>query len=113
MNELSSPAALDDILDAFNNPENALRLNEAKEAAGNDMLRMMQIVFPLTTQIQMEVITKYGFTGDGDGIIRFAQTLKLLEKQDAQVAELNSQLRSTIMPQMAAPEAPLCAPEPS
>jgi hypothetical protein len=35
------------------------------------MLRMMQIVFPLATQIQMEVIGKYGFPGDGDGKMMF------------------------------------------
>ena len=61
-------AALEDILEAFESPENAARLNEAKDAAGNDMLRMMQIVFPITTQIQMSVIGKYGFTADGDGM---------------------------------------------
>lgn len=42
-------------------------MEEASDSAGNDMLKMMQIVFPVATQIQMEVIQKYGFSGDGDG----------------------------------------------
>ena len=42
------------------------------------------------------------------GIIRFAQTIKAYEKQDEEIATLNSKLRSIVMPQMAAPP-----PEPS
>ena len=59
--------ALSDILDAFDLPENERRIEEARDSAGNDMLKMMQIVFPITTQIQMSVIGKYGFPEDGDG----------------------------------------------
>ena len=63
--------ALVDILDAFIISENAGKLRAARESAGNDMLKMMQTVFPVATQIQMNVITKYGFTGDGDGIYSY------------------------------------------
>ena len=59
--------ALADILDAFDLPENERKIEEARDSAGNDMLKMMQIVFPITTQIQMSVIGKYGFPEDGDG----------------------------------------------
>ncbi len=59
--------ALADILDAFDLPENEKKIEEARDSAGNDMLKMMQIVFPITTQIQMSVIGKYGFPEDGDG----------------------------------------------
>lgn len=38
------------------------------------------------------------------GIIRFTQMIKLYEKQDPNVAKLNAELRSIVMPQMAAPE---------
>lgn len=64
---LTSTAALSDVLEAFKLPENATRLNEAHDNAGNDMLKSMQIVFPVLAQIQMEVIHKYGFMADGDG----------------------------------------------
>ena len=59
--------ALLDILNAFKVPENLVLLEEARERAGNDMLKTMQIVFPITTQIQMQIISKYGFPADGDG----------------------------------------------
>ncbi|KAI0229889.1 Protein C10 [Lamellibrachia satsuma] len=98
--------ALLDILNAFKVPENLVLLEEARERAGNDMLKTMQIVFPITTQIQMQIISKYGFPADGDGIVRFAQTIKLYEKQDAELAKLNTELFSVIMPQMAAPAPP-------
>ena len=48
-----------------------MRLEEARDNAGNDMLKTMQIVFPVATQIEMEVIEKYGFRGDGDGTFTF------------------------------------------
>merc|ERR1712038_249493 len=63
----------------------------------------MQIVFPLATQIQMAVIPKYGFPGDGEGIIRFTQSVKHYERQDGELAALNSKLRNILMPQMTAP----------
>ena len=53
--------ALSDILDAFVISENAARMRAARESAGNDMLKMMQIVFPIAVQIQMDVLAKYGF----------------------------------------------------
>ena len=59
--------ALQDILAAFRSPDNHVRLEEARDNAGNDMLKMMQVVFPVATQIQMDTIQKYGFSGDGDG----------------------------------------------
>ena len=61
--------ALTDILEAFKTAENFSRLEEARENAGNDMLRHMQIVFPIASQIQMDMIQKYGFPADGDGNI--------------------------------------------
>ncbi|XP_013414113.1 protein C10 [Lingula anatina] len=96
---------LRDILETFTIPENQVRMEEARDNAGNDMMKVMQMVFPVATQIQMDVIQRYGFPGDGDGIIRFAQTIKVLEKQDATVAELNSKLKSIVMPPMGAPPA--------
>ena len=60
--------ALTDILDAFVISENAAKMRMARENAGNDMLKVMQTVFPINVQIQMDVIKKYGFTADGDGV---------------------------------------------
>jgi len=40
------------------------------------------------------------------GIIRFTQLVKLLEKQDAEVQRLNTELRSIVLPQMSTAEDP-------
>merc|ERR1712241_249456 len=92
--------AIKDILASFETPENIKRMNDSRETAGNDMLKTMQIVFPLATQIQMSVIPKYGFPGDGEGIIRFTQTIKHYERQDDELSALNMKLRNILMPQM-------------
>lgn len=63
-------AVLKDVLTAFDTAENMIRMDEAHDNAGNDMMKMMQVVFPVVTQIQQEVIHKYGFTADGDGELR-------------------------------------------
>ena len=53
--------ALTEIVECYKIPENESRLEEARDNAGNDMLKMMQIVFPLATQMQMKVIQRYAF----------------------------------------------------
>jgi len=58
---------LTDVLTALNTPENLQKLTEAKESSGNEMLKMMQFVFPLVTQIQMDVIKNYGFPEGREG----------------------------------------------
>lgn len=61
--------ALQEILSAFTLPDNVTRLDEARDNAGNDMVKYMQLVFPVATQIQMEVLPNYGFQADGEGNI--------------------------------------------
>ena len=60
-------AILSRILEVIDNPENATKLGEAKDNAGNDMLKMMQFVFPIVMQIEMDVIKNYGFPEGRDG----------------------------------------------
>lgn len=59
--------ALTDILQTIRQPPNASRLQDALGVAGNDMLKRMQYVFPVLTQIEMEVIVRHGFSGNCDG----------------------------------------------
>jgi len=58
---------LTSVLEAINLPENAAKLGEAKDNAGNDMLKMMQFVFPIIMQIEMDVIKNYGFVEGREG----------------------------------------------
>ena len=56
-----------EILVALGTPENATKIAEAKENCGNEMMKMMQFVYPIVTQIQMDVIKNYGFTEGREG----------------------------------------------
>ncbi|XP_022197244.1 protein C10 [Nilaparvata lugens] len=97
-NAETAKAALTDILATLNNEENSTKLEEAKENVGNDMLKMMQYIFPLVVQIQMDVIKKYGFTDNREGIIQFTQHIVAMEKEDPCIADLHSQLRAIFLP---------------
>lgn len=58
---------LSEVIDALESPDYASKLDEAKEAAGNEMLKMMQIVFPMVVQIEMETIKHHGFSNSREG----------------------------------------------
>ena len=45
-----------------------------------------------------QVISKYGFTPDGEGVVQFTQTVKMLEKQDPEVARLSQLVRQHLLP---------------
>lgn len=94
----TAKAILTDVLTALSTPENLQKLAEAKESSGNEMLKMMQFVFPLVTQIQMDVIKNYGFPEGREGTIQFAQLIRALEREDAEIAQLHSQIRSYFLP---------------
>ena len=46
----------------------------------------------------LKVISKYGFSPDGEGVIQFTQSVKMLEKQDPEVARLNQLVRHHLLP---------------
>lgn len=55
---LTTEAAVDilnKILNELQSTENVQKLDEAKFNVGNEMLKMMQFVFPIVVQIQMQV----------------------------------------------------------
>ncbi|XP_003487119.1 protein C10 isoform X1 [Bombus vosnesenskii] len=91
-------AVLTDVLTALNTPENTKKLAEAKENSGNEMLKMMQFVFPIVVQIQMDVIKNYGFSEGREGTVQFVQLLRALEREDPEIAQLHSQVRSYFLP---------------
>lgn len=94
----SAKAVLADVLTALNTTENIQKLSEAKESSGNEMLKMMQFVFPIVTQIQMDVIKNYGFPEGREGMVQFARLLRTLERDDPEVAQLHGQVRSYFLP---------------
>jgi len=96
-------AALTAILSAFESPPHQARILAAKQEAGNSMIRYQQIVFPLCTEIQLGVIAQFGFQPDGEGIIQFTQHIKLMEKEDQEVARLAHLVKNYFIPQMNLP----------
>ncbi|GBP71440.1 Protein C10 [Eumeta japonica] len=89
---------LNEIINALESPEYSSKLDEAKEAAGNEMLKMMQIVFPMVVQIEMETIKRHGFNNSREGIVQFTQIVRESERLDSEVARLHNQIRSHYLP---------------
>jgi len=63
---------LAEVLESLTTCENALNLEDAKSKAGNDMLKVMQYVYPIVVNTQIEVIKRYGLPEGREG----KQTIK-------------------------------------
>nr|KAF6367724.1 gene rich cluster C10 protein [Myotis myotis] len=94
---------LAEVIQAFAAPENAVRMDEARDNACNDMGKMLQFVLPVATQIQQEVIKAYGFSCDGEGVLKFARLVKSYEAQDPEIASLSGKLKALFLPPMTLP----------
>ncbi|XP_036406240.1 protein C10 [Megalops cyprinoides] len=94
---------LSEVIQAFSVPENAARMEEAREGACNDMGKMLQLVLPVATQIQQEVVKGYGFNNEGEGVLKFARLVKMYETQDPEIAAMSAKLKSLLLPPMSAP----------
>ncbi|XP_044751108.1 protein C10 [Coccinella septempunctata] len=93
-------------LETLQTPENTQKLDEARDNVGNEMLKMMQFLFPIVMQIQMDVITEFGFPEGREGIVKFAQMLRSLEVENSEVAQLHSIVRSYYLPSVAVNASP-------
>uniref|UniRef100_A0A8C5RWB2 Protein C10 n=1 Tax=Laticauda laticaudata TaxID=8630 RepID=A0A8C5RWB2_LATLA len=94
---------LAEVIKAFGSPENAQRLEEARDNACNDMGKMLQFLLPVATQIQQDVIKAYGFSNDGEGVLKFARLIKSYESQDPEIASMSGKLKSIFLPPMTLP----------
>lgn len=61
----------------------------------------MQLVFPLVMQIQMDVIKAFGFAGTREGLVQFEQLVREMEREDAELSRLRSQIRAIYLPPIA------------
>lgn len=89
---------LNKTLEELQSPQNTRKLDEARDNVGNEMLKMMQFLFPIVMQVEMDVIKDYGFPSGREGIIKFAQMLRSLEREDTEVARLNSLIKAYYLP---------------
>ncbi|NXP77204.1 C10 protein, partial [Ramphastos sulfuratus] len=94
---------LAEVIKAFGSPENAQRMDEARDNACNDMGKMLQFLLPVATQIQQDVIKAYGFSSDGEGVLKFARLIKSYESQDPEIASMSGKLKALFLPPMALP----------
>lgn len=90
-----------EIIKTVNQPDNSKRLSEAKASAGKEMLNMMQFVFPLVMQLQMDVIKSFGFPGNREGLVQFEQLVREMERDDVEINQLRSQIRAIYLPPIA------------
>lgn len=89
---------LNKTLEELESQENVNKLDEARSNVGNEMLKMMQHLFPIVMQIQINVIKEFGFPDGREGIIKFAQMLRAIERDDTEVARLHSLIRAYYLP---------------
>lgn len=89
---------LNKTLEELQTPQNVKKLEEAKDNVGNEMLKMMQFLFPIVMQVQMDVIKDFGFPSGRDGIIKFAQNLRNLEREDGEVGRLHGLIKAYYLP---------------
>ncbi|XP_058029106.1 protein C10 isoform X1 [Ahaetulla prasina] len=101
--EIQEAVVLAEVIKAFGSPENAQRLEEARDNACNDMGKMLQFLLPVATQIQQDVIKAYGFSNDGEGVLKFARLIKSYESQDPEIASMSGKLKSMFLPPMTLP----------
>lgn len=86
------------ILAELQTPQNTQKLEEARDNVGNEMLKMMQYVFPIVMQIEMDIIKEFGYPESRDGIIQFAQMLRSIEKEDPEISRLHSLIKTYYLP---------------
>ncbi|XP_056630045.1 protein C10 [Diorhabda sublineata] len=89
---------LNKILEALQSADSLQKLEEARDNVGNEMLKMMQFLFPIVMQIQMEIIKDFGYPEGREGIIKFSQMLRNLEREDTEIARLNGLVKSYYLP---------------
>ena len=80
--------------------EASAQLDEAREAAGESMVRRMQLAFPVAAKIQAEVIARHGFPADGRGSVAFTELVKIHSKEDPEIARLRDVLREHFVPSL-------------
>lgn len=59
------------MLERLHLPENETKILAAKENAGGDMVEVMRTVFPIVLEVQVQVISKFGFVASQEGTNKY------------------------------------------
>merc|ERR1711964_210004 len=94
---VQAKAAVQDVLAAFDLPENQEKLAAAKTAAAGDMMKMMMLVLPCVTEIQASVVSRYGYTPDSQGVMNFTVAVKQHEATDPEIKAASDLIKAKLL----------------
>ncbi|KRZ76456.1 60S ribosomal protein L14 [Trichinella papuae] len=83
---------------------------EAESQCGNDMLKRVQLIYPLVIRAEMNAVTDYGFTASFAGLSKYMHEIYALSGEDKEVERLMSEVRSMIFPELPLPDAAAAIP---
>ncbi|KAJ3429712.1 protein c10 [Anaeramoeba flamelloides] len=92
--------AIKEVIAQFDLTENEEKMKVAKEEAGSDLQKMLQIVMPVAIEIQKPIAKKYGFTEDQLGLTQFTMAIKKWEATNEEIKKYGNQLKAKYMPKM-------------
>lgn len=97
-----------DVLQAFEKPQNKMRMYEIRQEAGGDLVKLLQYQLLFAASVQQEVIKRHGFSDNGEGSLTFTHAIKLFEKEDEEIARKAADLKTKFIPVL--PHPPLFVP---
>ncbi|ODM91574.1 Protein C10, partial [Orchesella cincta] len=90
--------ALQVMLERMHLPENEAKVQGAKEQAGDDMVEVFKNVFPIVLQIQIEVVSKFGFVSNQEGLKDFLIRVNQLTNEYSEILDLMLKIREVYLP---------------
>ncbi|OUC41679.1 ribosomal protein L14 [Trichinella nativa] len=90
--------------------QNSAAYQEAESQCGNDMLKRVQLIYPLVIRAEMNAVTDYGFAASYAGLSEYMHEIYVLSGEDKEVERLMSEVRSMIFPELPLPDATAALP---
>ncbi|KRZ06637.1 Protein C10 [Trichinella zimbabwensis] len=103
-------ASLLHILKKLRQLQKSAAYQEAESQCGNDMLKRVQLIYPLVIRAEMNAVTDYGFTASFSGLSKYMHEIYALSGEDKEVERLMSEVRSMIFPELPLPDATAALP---
>jgi len=112
MSASEAKLVLNEVIRAMNETSNCAKMSSAGRPTDScheechrlrpqmSAVRHMQFVFPIATQILMDVISNYGFSKSGEGVIQFTLAVRRMERYDEEIKRLNTQLKTYFLPNL-------------
>ncbi|KAL1244433.1 hypothetical protein TSPI_06132 [Trichinella spiralis] len=85
-------ASLLHILKKLRQLQNSAAYQEAESQCGNDMLKRVQLIYPLVIRAEMNAVTDYGFAASYAGLSEYMHEIYVLSGEDKEVERLMSEM---------------------